>query len=381
MNKLTIVQMLPDLETGGVEEDTLETADYLARNGHRSLVIASGGRMVPRLKKGGSTFVAWRVGEKSPATLQYYMPLRRLLVREKVDILHLRSRVPAWLGRLVTKSLPHNLRPGVVTTFHGTYSVNMGSAVMTKGDRVIAISDFILSHIHQHYKVPQDRVKLIHGGYDDRVFDPARVTPDQVNRLKTLWGLDEKSGPVIMLAARLTGWKGHELFIEALSRIKDAPFTALCVGDIEENPEYAVRLEGLAEEKGLSGRVCFVGHCHEMPVAFTLADVVVSASIEPEAFGRVAIEAQAMGTPVVATAHGGSLETVVPGKTGWLAPPDSVEAFSGALLEAVSREEERKKRGEQAKEHAKKNFTMEKMCQKTMDLYQSLAQLKKERQK
>ena len=369
---LTVVQMLPDLETGGVEEDTLETAAYLARNGLRSIVISSGGRMVPRLLSQGSEHVAWRVGAKTPLTLRYFFPLRAFIARQKVDVLHLRSRVPAWLGYLVAKTIPASRRPCVVTTFHGTYSVNFFSAIMTKGDKVISISRFISDHIAKNYSVSPGRVELIHGGYDERVFDPAQVPAQEVLQLKKQWGVEGDPGPIIMLAARLTGWKGHQPFIAALSQIKDLAWTALCVGDPAENPDYAAQLEQMVSQNGLEGRVRFVGHCSRMPAAYLASDVAVSSSIEPEAFGRVAVEAQAMGVPVAATAIGGSLETVVPGKTGWLFPYDDVGAFAAALADAVSNPEKRKTMGRQAGEWVKEHFTMERMCRATVGLYENL---------
>lgn len=368
---LTVVQMLPELESGGVERGTLEIGKYLADNKHRSIVISAGGRMVDQLVEEGSTHINWKVGSKSPLTLKYMLPLRNLLKRERVDVLHLRSRMPAWVGYLVWKSLPRKNRPVLVTTFHGFYSVNSYSAIMTKGMGIIAISKSIENHIRQAYGVKKS-IELIFRGVDKEKFDPDSVVSERIERFRRSWNLDPEK-PVVMLPGRLTRLKGQDIFIQALARMKGRNFQALLVGDVEDNPGFAAELSELIKNLGLEKDISLVGHCDDMPAALILADVVVSASSnEPEAFGRTTIEAMAMGKPVIATAHGGSLETVTPEKTGWLVEPGSVESLAAALDDALSSPEKMKQFGSAGKAAVNSTFTMKNMCEKTLTFYQEL---------
>ena len=201
---LTVVQMMPELETGGVERGTLEIGKYLVQQGHRSIVISGGGRLVPQLESEGSEHLSWDVGQKNPLTLRYIPKLKKILQQEKVDILHLRSRVPAWVGYLSWKSLPKQTRPRLVTTFHGFYSINKYSAVMAKGERVIAISKTIAHHIQDVYEVPTERIVLIYRGVDEKKFDPSSLTQAELDYWIKKWNLTEGRPPVIMLPGRLT---------------------------------------------------------------------------------------------------------------------------------------------------------------------------------
>ncbi len=367
---ITVVQMLPELEGGGVERGTLELGDYLSKNGHKSIVISAGGRMVPQLEKQGSVHICWRVGEKSPRCLGYIIPLRSFLMREKIDILHLRSRLPAWIGYAAWKSLPKGMRPRLVTTFHGFYSVNRYSAVMTKGERVIAISRTIADHIKDKYGVLEDRIVLIYRGFDEKVFNPSAVTSKRIETLRRNWNLKDTASPVIMLPGRLTRLKGHDLFLESLSNIKHLPWSAVCVGDTNENPAYSNFLQKMILQLNLEKRVKFVGHCDDMPAAFLLSDIVVSASSsKPEAFGRIAVEGQAMGKPVIALAHGGSLESVLNHKSGWLVRPGDAKSLADSLCEAVSNKDLRNRLGSYGQRWVRDKFTVRKMCEKTVNLY------------
>ena len=370
---ITVVQLLPELNAGGVERGTLELGRYLSAKGHKSIVISAGGRFVSLLEKEGSRHIAWDIGKKSPTGLSYILPLRRLLVREKVDILHARSRLPAWIGYAAWKSLPHKTRPGFVTTFHGYYSVNRYSAVMTKGERIIAISRAIASHIIEKYGVSHNRITLIYRGVDDTVFDPDLVSEDRIRTLRHGWQLNNVNVPILMLPGRLTKWKGHDIFIKSLARIKSLPWIALCVGDKDENRSYGTFLEKLIFQEGLADKIRFVGHCEDMPAALMIPDVVVSASsTEPEAFGRIAVEAQAMGKPVIATAHGGSLETVLDGETGWLVNPCDVKELSAVLAETIQNRALMDRFGRRGRAWVKEMFTVRKMCENTLELYSRL---------
>lgn len=368
---LTVVQMLPELESGGVERGTLEIGKFLADNKHRSIVISAGGRMVKQLEDEGSHHIAWKVGSKSPLTIKYMLPLRKLLKKEKVDVLHLRSRMPAWVGYLVWKSLPKKDRPVLVTTFHGFYSVNSYSAIMTKGMGIIAISKSIEQHIRKAYGIKKD-IELIFRGVDKDKFDPEAVSPERIERFQQMWKISNDK-PVVMLPGRFTRLKGQDVFIQALARMKHRNYQAIIVGDIEDNPGFTSELSEMIKGLQLEDNIFMVGHCEDMPAALMLADVVVSASSnEPEAFGRTTIEAMAMGKPVIATAHGGSLETVTPQKTGWLVEPGAADKLAFALDEALASPDKMRRYGSAGKAAVNSTFTMKNMCEKTIAFYRKL---------
>jgi len=369
--KLIVVQLLPDLDEGGVEGETIDLAVYLAKNGHKSIVISGGGRLVSLIEEGGGIHVHWPyIGEKSFRCLQYVLKLKRFLLKENVDILHLRSRLPAWIGYLAWKLIPEGKRPTLITTFHGFYSVNSYSSIMTKGESVVAVSEVIKNHIKKNYKINEKKIHLVHGGFDKEEFSPDKIGEDRIKSLQKEWNLIANSKPVVMLPGRLTLWKGQDVFIESLALIKELDFIALCVGDTEDNLSFTKKLIDQIKGHNLEEKVRLVGHCSDMPAAFTLADVVVSASsTQPEAFGKVAIEAMAMKKPVIATAHGGSLETIVPGETGWLVPPLDPKEMASAIEEAISMPEKAEKFGRQGFKRVNECFTARNMCEKTVQLY------------
>jgi glycosyltransferase involved in cell wall biosynthesis len=365
--------MVPELDSGGVERGTLEIGRYLIQHGHRSIVISGGGRLVGQLESEGSEHLLWEVGKKSPMTLRFVPRLKKFLSQQKVDILHLRSRVPAWVGYLAWKNMPEHARPRLVTTFHGFYSVNRYSAVMANGEKVIAISEVIKQHIIDNYNIPPARIEMIHRGFDQAKFTPSSVTGEEVEYWVKKWNLAEERPPVIMLPGRLTRLKGHDVFINALKIIEDLHWQALCVGDFDEKSGYFNELQQALRDLQINKRVMFVGHCDNMPVAYKLSDIVVSAtSTKPEAFGRIAVEALAMERPVIASAQGGSMETVLPGKTGWLVEPKDPGSLADALREAILHPDICRKYGESGRNWVLENFTTEKMCHKTVELYRCL---------
>lgn len=369
--KYTVVQILPDLEEGGVEGETVDLALYLARNGHRSIVISGGGRLVKQLEEAGCIHVSWNyIGEKSFRCLQYILKLKKYLIEERVDILHLRSRLPAWIGYLAWKLVPETERPALITTFHGFYSVNSYSCIMTKGQSVAAVSETIREHILNNYKVVPEKISLVHGGFDTEEFSRENVGEERIETLREKWLSGREDKPVIILPGRLTLWKGQDILIDALSRVKDLDFTCLLVGDTEENGSYTKKLRDKIKSYQLEEKIQLVGHCSDMPAALMLADIVVSASsTQPEAFGKVAIEAMAMEKPIIATAHGGSLETVIDGETGWLVPPLNSQALADAIIQAIHSPEKCAEYGRRGRSHVLENFTAERMCEKTLDIY------------
>ncbi len=316
--KLTVLQILPALESGGVERGTLEVAAELVRRGHRSMVISAGGRMVPELLAAGAQHIAWPIGKKSLLTLLLIPRLRRLLIEERVDILHARSRLPAWIAYLAWRGMDSVTRPHFVTTVHGLYSVNRYSAVMTRGERVIAVSETVRRYILQNYpRVEPDNIRLIYRGVDAREF-PYGYRPGE------LWlrawyerypQLRDKF--VITLPGRLTRLKGHADFIELMTRLRDYDIAAhgLIVGGVDERRKaYAEEIMRLVRQRRLDN-VTFTGQRADMREIYAVSDVVLSLSSQPESFGRTVLEALSVGRAVVGYNHGGVgeiLEKVFP---------------------------------------------------------------------
>ena len=370
---LGVIQMLPELKAGGVERGTLELSRFLVRRGHRSLVVSQGGPMVDQLRSDGGRHIRMPyIGEKSPRCLLHLWALRRLFRENRIDIVHMRSRLPAWMGYLAWRSLAAGRRPRLVTTFHGFYSVNAYSAIMTKGERVIAISKAVADHIHRYYRIDPSKITLIYRGVDADYFHPSKVDAERIARVKEKWRVREDT-PIIMLPGRVTFWKGHDLFIKALARMRDIAWRAVCVGAFDSESTHFKNLKHLLKELALSDRVQFTGNEADMPAAYAAVDLVVSAATEePEAFGRVSIEAQAMARPIVASAHGGSLETVVHGQTGWLFEPGDTVELSNVLRMGLSRPDLCRQYATEGFRRVHQNFTTLRMCQSTLNLYEQL---------
>jgi glycosyltransferase involved in cell wall biosynthesis len=363
---------------GGVERGTVEIAGAIAARGGRALVASNGGASVHELKRVKAEHIEMPVHSKNPFVM--YANIRRLekLIRDEgVDIVHARSRAPAWSAWFAAK------RAGVpfVTTFHGTYSAGNAlkrkyNSVMAKGERVIAISKFIGGHLHQIYGAPAAKIRIIHRGVNLERFDPAKVSAERVAALASDWRLEE-GFPVVMLPGRLTRWKGQVMFIEAIAKMARRDLRCLLVGGDQGRTEYRRELENLVNSRGLGEIVRIVDHCDDMPAAYMLTDVVVSASTDPEAFGRILVEAQAMGRPVVASDHGGARETVIEGETGWLFPPGDVEALAATLGKVLGMSREtRSALAEKANANVARNFSKQGMCDKTLDVYREVLELK-----
>ena len=375
----TILQVLPAMGAGGgVERGTVEIAGAIAARGGRALVASNGGASVHELKRVKAEHIEMPVHSKNPFVM--YANIRRLekLIRDEgVDIVHARSRAPAWSACFAAK------RAGVpfVTTFHGTYSAGNAlkrkyNSVMAKGERVIAISKFIGGHLHQIYGAPAAKIRIIHRGVNLERFEPAKVSAERVTVLASDWRLED-GFPVVMLPGRLTRWKGQVMFIEAIAKMARRDLRCLLVGGDQGRTEYRRELENLVNSRGLGEIVRIVDHCDDMPAAYMLTDVVVSASTDPEAFGRILVEAQAMGRPVVASDHGGARETVIEGETGWLFPPGDVEALAATLGKVLGmRRETHSALAEKAIANVVRNFSKQGMCDKTLDVYREVLELK-----
>jgi len=336
------------------------------------VVVSGGGRLVNQLEQEGSLHIRKSIGSKTPLALAHIWPMRRLIIKHNIDILHLRSRMPAWVGYVAWLSIPKKKRPLLVTTFHGFYSVNTYSEIMTKGEGVIAVSASIKKHIKDNYDRSK-KVRLIFRGVEIDSFTPAKVSHERVEKLRSDWQVPSGK-PVIMLPGRLTRLKGQEVFLKSLLSVKNDGYIAVLVGDTLDNPGYTAELKEIIDSNGLQHYVKMVGHCSDMPAAFKIADIVLStSSLEPEAFGRTTVEAMAMGCPVIVTGHGGSLETVIPGENGWIVQPSDIEELASAIDEALSTPQEQlKKIGENNKRRVMENFTASAMCDQTFSFYEEL---------
>lgn len=306
--KLHVIQVLPALQSGGVERGTLEVAEYLSQQGHQSTVISAGGRLVSQLEAAGSQHIQMNIGRKSLFTLRLIPQLRRLLRDNQVDILHVRSRFPAWICYLVWKTLDPANRPKLITTVHGTYSVSAYSKIMTKGEQVIVISTMIRDYVLKHYSVSPDKLTLNYRGVSQQAH-PYGYQPDTswlAQWYETFPETQQKQ--LVTLPARITRWKGQQDFIDIIAQLKQQTpnVHGLIVGDVQQGKTaFLEQLKHKAAALGIADNITFTGHRSDIREVMATSDIVMSLSLQPEAFGRTTIEALSLGTPVIAYSHGG----------------------------------------------------------------------------
>ncbi|MCP8940595.1 glycosyltransferase family 4 protein [Alsobacter sp. SYSU M60028] len=380
----TILQVVPELDAGGAERTTVDIADGLAQAGARALVATEGGRLVAELQAKGGIWIRLPARSKNPfRMLANARRLRAVCLDEGVDLVHARSRAPAWSALMATRAL------GIpfVTTYHGSYAGRSAvkvlyNSVMARGDAVIANSHYTADLIGRMHAFARDRVRVIHRGTDLRAFAPAGVEPERVERLRKAWGV-EPHRRIVLLAARLTAWKGQKVLIEAARLLRDRGHDDIAVvlaGDPQGRDNYVRELDALVEGLRLGGVVHRVGHCADMPAAFLAASVVTVPSTEPEAFGRSAVEAQAMGAPVVVSDLGAVPETVLAppeaqasARTGWRVPAGDAAALAEAISAALGMgASARDAMARRARAHVEAHFSLEKMVGETLDLYGAL---------
>ena len=379
----TILQVIPALETGGAERTTVEIAEAIIAKGGRALVVSSGGALVQTLEQLGATHIELPAHSKNLFTMLLNIRrLKEICRLQGVDIIHARSRVPAWSAYYASR------QQGIafVTTYHGIYTAKgwvkrLYNSVMARGDYVIANSEYTKNQVLKEHALQladkADKLVTVHRGADLSIFDPAQVTAERRHAVSTKWDrkTEQQQGSFkILLPGRLTAWKGQQVLIEALEQLlkqqKDLAIHAILCGSAQGRDAYQETLQTLIEQAGLAQNVTIVGHEADMAAAYLWADVVLSTSTRPEAFGRVAIEAQAMGRPVIATAHGGAMETVVPGVTGLLVPPGSQDALCAALAQVINmQQDKRDEMGQAANKMARRDFSIDKMADKTLKIY------------
>lgn len=381
----TILQIIPRLDTGGAELSTIEITEAIVRAGGRALVATEGGRMASRIGDVGGTLIPFPAGTKNPLRIvANARALGRLIATERIHLIHARSRAPAWSALLAAK------RAGIpfVSTYHGAYAERgrlkrLYNSVMARADIVIANSEFTADLIRTRYATAESRIRVIHRGVDIGRFDRARVPTQDIADLRRTWGIDAQAR-IVLQAARLTSWKGQGVLIAAVDRLHRAGHfdnaVVVLAGDTQGRDGYAETLRRDIAQAGLQGFCRIVGHVDDMATAFAAAHVTVIASTEPEAFGRTATEAQALGCPVIATDIGAPRETVLATPavdagaiTGWLVLPGDADALAGRLAEALGMSPaEREAMAVRARARVAEHFTLDAMKSKTLGVYDEL---------
>lgn len=372
---------MPELETGGAELSAIEMAAAITGAGGRALVVSQGGRMEGALKAAGGELIRMPVASKAPWQIwRNGREIAKIAQREDVALLHARSRAPAWSTLMAARQtgLPF------ITTYHGAYGESGAmkryyNGVMVRGRLVIANSEYIAQLIEDRYQTPRAKIRVIHRGVDAG-FDPALVSAERIKTIRQRWGVGDGLR-IVLLAGRLTNWKGQRVLIDAFAQLDREGHTdntvVVLAGDHQGREAYRDQLLEQIEAAGLTGRVLLVGHEDDMPGAFGAAHIAVVASSEPEAFGRTAVEAQAMGCPVIATRHGAPPETVIAPpdagperQTGWLTQPGDAADLAAHLAEALALPDAaRQQLGANARTNVQENFTSSLMKSKTLLVY------------
>ncbi len=380
----TILQIIPELDAGGAERTAVDIAEALVAVGARALVASDGGRLVSELQARGGLWVPFPAKTKNPLSMALNVRrLAKLIRSEQVDLVHARSRAPAWVALGATRAA----RIPFVTTYHGAYSGKSAlkiryNSVMARGDIVIANSHFTARRILELHPFARGHIRVVHRGTDPGEFSPAAVDAGRVRKLREAWEIspDER---IVLLPARLTGWKGQRVLIDAAGLLHQKGLRGvryILAGDPQGRSNYIKELDTAIAAQGLDGIVKRVGHCADMPAAMMTASVVLNCSTEPEAFGRVATEAQLLGKPVIVTDIGAAPETVLSPpdvapsqRTGWKAPPGDPQALAHALETVLGLgASDMDQLAHRARRHVESNFSLSHMCIETLEIYSEL---------
>jgi glycosyltransferase involved in cell wall biosynthesis len=380
-SKLKVLQVIPKLGYGGAETGCYDLAHYLSENDCLSCIVTSGGELLKFVDKKKVKLIKLPVQSKNPILMLFNtIALVFIILFHNITIVHARSRAPAWSCLLATKIT----RRKFVTTFHGTYNFNnlikkFYNAIMVRSNLIIAGSNFIFSHVNNNYSKYlglKKKFLVIFRGINVDYFDSSKISEYEQNKLLEDWGINQEK-KIILMPGRLTSWKGQELFIEALNLINkelgQESFYAVVLGSDQGRNIYSKKIKRLAEQYRLTRQLRFIDHCKNMPVAYKVSDLIVSASIEPEAFGRVAVEAQSMEKPIVASDIGGSNETIINNKTGFLFESGNAQSLSKKMIEVLNLGESTlKSMGIEGRKNVVKKFNVEKMCFSTYSEYKKL---------
>ncbi len=369
-----ILQVIPELGPGGAEQGCIDVAAALVQSGAQSIVVSNGGGRIPELMRTGAVHIDMPVHSKNPVTMwQNINRIKKLVKQYDVDVVHARSRAPAWSAWQACK----NTKAKFVTTCHAPYNIHgeakrFYNSSITKGERIIAISNYVAEYLKNEYDVDPQKIRLIHRGIPLEKFHPTTVTPERMISLSRAWRVPDGAN-IVMLPGRLTRWKGHHVMIDAMAKLRRKDIFCVIIGSDQGRSDYSKELHDAIEDKELSGQVRIIEHCADMPAAYMLSTVVVSASIDPEGFGRIPVEAQAMGRPIIATDHGGAQETIARNQTGWLIPHSDPNALAQAIEEALAlTPHQRVILATRAMAHIADHFTKEQMTEKTLSVYAEL---------
>ena len=380
-SKKKVLQVIPKLGYGGAETGCFDLAHYLHENKFGSYIVTSGGPLIKYINKKKVKVFRLPVQSKNPILiLVNSIILTLMIILLNIDIVHARSRAPAWSCLIATKIT----RRKFVTTFHGTYNFKGSlkkfyNSVMVRSDLVIAGSNFIFSHIKENYSKylnPKKKFLVIFRGINTEYFNPKKIKDVDKNLLKKKWNIEDDK-KIILLPGRLTSWKGQEMFIEAINNLKkhspNLNFISVILGSDQGRKIYKKKLVRLVEQHRLNKEVIFVDHLELMPIAYEISDVIVSSSIEPEAFGRVSVEAQSMEKPIIASNIGGSNETIVNEKTGFLFEAGNSKNLGEKLSEILNLSEVTINGiGAEGRKNVIAKFNVEKMCNSTYSEYKKL---------
>jgi len=377
-SNLKVLQVIPKLGYGGAETGCYDLAHYLPENNCVSFIVTSGGELLKFIDKEKVKVIRLPVHSKNPLLIIInFIALVGIILFNNISVVHARSRAPAWSCLLATKITGRKF----VTTFHGTYNFQNNfkkfyNSVMVRAHLIIAGSNFIFSHIKENYEKhlnEKKKLMVIFRGINVDYFDPTTKIDNEEKKLLKKWDI-EKDKKIILLPGRLTPWKGQEIFIEAINLVNtelgyDA-FYVVVLGSDQGRDLYKKKLIRLSEQYRMTKQIRFIDHCKDMALAYKVSDIVVSASIEPEAFGRVAVEAQSMEKPIIASNIGGSNETIIDGKTGFLFETGNAKSLSQKIIKTLSMDETSLKSiGVEGRKNIIQKFNVEKMCFSTYSEY------------
>jgi len=380
-SNLKVLQVIPKLGYGGAETGCYDIAHYLPENDCGSFIVTSGGELLKFIDKKKVKIIKLPVHSKNPLIIFInFLALVAIILVKNISIVHARSRAPAWSCLLAAKITGRKF----VTTFHGTYNFNnkikkFYNSVMVRSDLIIAGSNFIFSHIKDNYTKylnAKKKLLVIFRGINVDYIDPTTKLDSDEKKLLKKWQI-EKDKKIILLPGRLTGWKGQEVFIEAINLVNIElgyeAFYAVILGSDQGRDLYKKKLIRITEQHRLNNQVKFIDHCNDMALAYKVSDIVISASIEPEAFGRVAVEAQSMEKPIIASDIGGSNETIIDEKTGFLFESNNAKSLSKKILKVLSMDETLLQSiGKEGRKNIIQKFNVEKMCFSTYSEYKRI---------
>ena len=380
-SNLKVLQVIPKLGYGGAETGCYDIAHFLPENDCGSFIVTSGGELLKFIDKKKVKIIKLPVHSKNPLIIFInFLALVAIILVKNISIVHARSRAPAWSCLLAAKITGRKF----VTTFHGTYNFNnkikkFYNSVMVRSDLIIAGSNFIFSHIKDNYTKylnAKKKLLVIFRGINVDYFDPTTKLDSDEKKLLKKWQI-EKDKKIILLPGRLTGWKGQEVFIEAINLVNIElgyeAFYAVILGSDQGRDLYKKKLIRITEQHRLNNQVKFIDHCNDMALAYKVSDIVISASIEPEAFGRVSVEAQSMEKPIIASDIGGSNETIIDEKTGFLFESNNAKSLSKKILKVLSMDETLLQSiGKEGRKNIIQKFNVEKMCFSTYSEYKRI---------